>query len=317
MRQGAGNAISINGSRPTSNNYLLDGTSNTDTALGTPAAILSIDAIQEFKEQTATYSAEYGFSANQISIVSKTGTNRLSGSVFSFIRNDKLDAQNFFDAREAEAGSEAVRLRRRRPGAAAGLYNGRNKTFFLVNYEGLRREVGSQDFLRVPLPDELAGRFTTTIIDPVTGQPFPNNTIPRAAFHAPGESGALARTSGRRRMPASLKATTSGSGTCRPTRTSSPSASTSSSGPAGARSSGATRRRTGPTPRSARSPSSGTSSSFRTRGTGRCRIPCPSRRTSSTSSASAMSGRGPTSTGSPRRQADIDAAGLTGVFDRL
>ncbi len=48
-RQGAGNAISINGSRPTSNNYLLDGTSNTDTALGTPAAILSVDAIQEFK----------------------------------------------------------------------------------------------------------------------------------------------------------------------------------------------------------------------------------------------------------------------------
>ena len=81
MRQGAGNAISINGSRPTSNNYLLDGTSNTDTALGTPAAILSVDAIQEFKEQTATYSAEYGFSANQINIVSKTGTNRLSGSL--------------------------------------------------------------------------------------------------------------------------------------------------------------------------------------------------------------------------------------------
>src|SRR6185295_3242194 len=96
MRQGAGNAISINGSRPTSNNYLLDGTSNTDTALGTPAAILSVDAIQEFKEQTATYSAEYGFSANQVNIISKTGTNRLSGYLFSFIRNDKFDAQSFF-----------------------------------------------------------------------------------------------------------------------------------------------------------------------------------------------------------------------------
>ena len=80
MRQGAGNAISINGSRPTSNNYMLDGTSNTDTALGTPAVILSVDAIQEFKEQTATYSAEYGFSANQVNIVSKTGTNNLHGT---------------------------------------------------------------------------------------------------------------------------------------------------------------------------------------------------------------------------------------------
>src|SRR5438034_4592612 len=100
MRQGAGDAISINGSRPTSNNYLLDGTSNTDTALGTPSAILSVDAIQEFKEQTTTYSAEYGFSANQINIVSKTGTNRLSGSVFSFLRNDKLDARSFFDVQK-------------------------------------------------------------------------------------------------------------------------------------------------------------------------------------------------------------------------
>src|SRR6202022_79667 len=57
MRQGAGNAISINGSRPTSNNYMLDGTTNTDTSLNTPAVILSVDAIQEFKEQTANYSA--------------------------------------------------------------------------------------------------------------------------------------------------------------------------------------------------------------------------------------------------------------------
>jgi hypothetical protein len=181
MRQGAGNAISINGSRPTSNNYMLDGTSNTDTALGTPAAILSIDAIQEFKEQTATYSAEYGFSANQISIVSKTGTNRLRGSVFSFMRNDALDAKRFFDVEKQKLDQKQYGFVVGGPVLLPG-YNGRNKTFFLVNYEGLRREVGSQDFQRVPLPEELAGRFTTTIIDPVTGQPFPNNTIPQARF---------------------------------------------------------------------------------------------------------------------------------------
>jgi len=63
-----------------------------------------------------------------------------------------------------------------------GGYDGRNRTFFLVNYEGLRREVGAQDFLRVPLPEELAGRFSSTIIDPVTRQPFPNNTIPTNRF---------------------------------------------------------------------------------------------------------------------------------------
>ncbi len=182
MRQGAGNAISINGSRPTSNNYMLDGTSNTDTALGTPAAILSIDAIQEFKEQTATYSAEYGFSANQISIVSKTGTNRLSGSVFSFMRNDALDAKRFFDVEKQKLDQKQFGFVVGGPVLLPGAYNGRNKTFFLVNYEGMRREVGSQDFLRVPLPDELAGRFSTTIIDPVTGQPFANNTIPQSRF---------------------------------------------------------------------------------------------------------------------------------------
>jgi hypothetical protein len=93
MRQGEGNAISINGSRPESSNYMLDGLANTDTALETPAVILSQDAIQEFKIQSETYSAEYGFSANQINIVSKSGTNQLHGSIFEFDRNDAFDAK--------------------------------------------------------------------------------------------------------------------------------------------------------------------------------------------------------------------------------
>ncbi|MEP6917314.1 MAG: carboxypeptidase-like regulatory domain-containing protein, partial [Acidobacteriota bacterium] len=102
MRQGVGNAISIMGSRPTSNNFMIDGTSNVDTALGTPAAILSVDAIQEFKEQTTTYSAEYGFSANQINLVSKSGTNTFHGTAFGFLRNEAFDARNFFDSSTAE-----------------------------------------------------------------------------------------------------------------------------------------------------------------------------------------------------------------------
>src|SRR5256886_2264810 len=96
MRVGKGNAISINGARPTSNNYTLDGLVNTDTALNTPAVILSVDAMQEFKEQTSTYSAEYGFSANQVNIVSKSGGNDVHGSLFWFGRNDALDAQTPF-----------------------------------------------------------------------------------------------------------------------------------------------------------------------------------------------------------------------------
>ena len=76
MRQGKGNAMSINGGRPEGNNYTLDGLINTDTALVTPAVILSQDAIQEFKVESGTYSAEYGYSASQINIVSKGGGNQ-------------------------------------------------------------------------------------------------------------------------------------------------------------------------------------------------------------------------------------------------
>ena len=124
MRQGVGNAISIMGARPTSNNFMIDGTANIDTSIGTPAAVLSVDAIQEFKEQTTTYSAEYGFSSNQINLVSKTGTNAFHGTAFGFFRNDGWDARNFFDDKTiagAEARSEAVRVRRRRSGDAARL----------------------------------------------------------------------------------------------------------------------------------------------------------------------------------------------------
>lgn len=186
MRQGAGNAISINGARPTSNNYLIDGTSNTDTALGTPAAILSIDAIQEFKEQTGTYSAEYGFSANQVNIVSKSGTNSLHGAAFWFGRNDAFDANNYFNNAR---GVKKTKLRQNQYGFVAGgpvwipkLYDGRNKSFWLVNFEGYKRILGFSDLLTVPTADQLAGRFTSQIIDPVTRLPFANNTIPTSRF---------------------------------------------------------------------------------------------------------------------------------------
>jgi hypothetical protein len=184
MRQGVGNAISIMGARPTSNNFMIDGTANIDTAIGTPAAVLSVDAIQEFKEQTTTYSAEYGFSSNQINLVSKTGTNSLHGTAFGFFRNDGWDARNFFDNKTLPA----PKLDQKQFGFVVGGpvmlpgYNGKNRTFFLVNYEGTRIDRGQTNFYTVPTPEQLSGRFSTTIIDPTTGQPFPNNTIPQSRF---------------------------------------------------------------------------------------------------------------------------------------
>lgn len=176
MRSGQGAAISINGSRPESNTYLIDGMLNTDQALNTPATMLSIDAIQEFKVLSETYSAQYGFSANQISIVTKGGTNDLHGSVFEFNRNDAFDAKNFF----TPAGRPNQELRQNQFGFVVGgpvyipkLYDGRNKTFWLANYEGWRVRQGAQQFANVPDPANVQGFFTTSVTDPTTGTSFP------------------------------------------------------------------------------------------------------------------------------------------------
>ena len=126
----------------------------------------------------------YGFSSNQINVISKTGTNSFHGTGFGFFRNEKFDARNFFDPPDAEK----PQLDQKQFGFVQGgpvwlpFYDGHNKTFFLVNYEGTRIERGASAFYTVPTPDELAGRFTSTIIDPVSRQPFPNNTIPQSRF---------------------------------------------------------------------------------------------------------------------------------------
>jgi len=100
MRQGEGNAISINGGRPEGNNFTLDGLVNTDQAMETPAVILSQDAIQEVKVESGIYPAEYGFSASQVNVVSKGGTNKLHGTVFESDRNNAFDAKPFPTAKE-------------------------------------------------------------------------------------------------------------------------------------------------------------------------------------------------------------------------
>jgi len=203
MRQGEGNAISINGARPESNNYTLDGIVNTDTALNTPAVILSQDAIQEFKVQSETYSAEYGFSANQVNIVSKSGGNLFHGAVFEFARNDAFDASTHFQPVKPELRQNQYGYVLDGPVWIPKIYDGRNKTFFLANYEGWRIRNGTSSYSNVPDPTQLTGNFTSSDlpafgsaactsalngnnpcmpIDPTTGQPFPGNIVPAGRF---------------------------------------------------------------------------------------------------------------------------------------
>lgn len=233
MRQGEGNAVSINGGRPEGNNYTLDGLVNTDPALVTPAVILSQDAIQEFKVESGTYSAEYGFSASQINIVSKSGTNQLHGALFEFNRNNDYDALPFATETNYKAAAGPTTnpiLQQNQFGFVVGgpvwipkIYNGRNKSFFMANWEHWTINNGAQAQEEVPNPALLTGNFSGETyqaqpnaklngvlhplpggplpaygtadcetllgenqncmpVNPLTGQPYPNNTISSTTY---------------------------------------------------------------------------------------------------------------------------------------
>jgi hypothetical protein len=187
MRQGQGNAVSINGGRPEGNNYTLDGLVNTDQSLVTPAVILSQDAIQEFKVESGTYSAEYGFSASQINIVSKGGTNKLHGAIFEYNRNNAYDAKPFATATDYQAGQATALpiLRQNQFGFVANgpvyipkLYDGRNRTFWMANYEGWRINNGARAYNTMPNPATLTGDFSAETYAPIPTSGLPGGPLP-------------------------------------------------------------------------------------------------------------------------------------------
>lgn len=154
--------FSINGSRDRSNNYTLDGTDNNDPFFnnsafnqtgigGAPASILPIDAIQEFNLQSQ-FNAEYGRnSGSVVNIITRSGTNHLRGSAFEFLRNDALDARNFFN-RDTEPQSA---FRNNQFGTSLGGPVIGGKTFFFGAYEGQRERVTSDFSLLVPTQTQI------------------------------------------------------------------------------------------------------------------------------------------------------------------
>ncbi len=142
--RGFGAQLSISGGRPTQNNYRLDGNSINDYANSGPGSVigvsLGVDAIQEFSVLTGNYSAEYGkTSGGVVNAISKTGTNAFHGDLYEFLRNDKLDANDFF---LNASGQARAAYRRNQFGAAAGGPIRKDRTFIFGDYEGIRLTQG-------------------------------------------------------------------------------------------------------------------------------------------------------------------------------
>jgi carboxypeptidase family protein len=168
----ASGAFSANGLRPAQNNYLLDGIDNNSNAVdflnGTNFVILPpLDAIQEFKVQTADFSAELGRSAGAVlNATIKSGTNGIHGAVWEFFRNDKLDAADWF---EDNAGIKKGKLRQNQFGASIGGPIIKDKLFYFGDYEGFRRVQGTVLTGSVPTLTERNSGFTN-LSDLITGQ---------------------------------------------------------------------------------------------------------------------------------------------------
>jgi len=172
------------GTREIQNSVSLDGISIMNNLITTTPFHPSVDAIQEFEIQTGTYSAQYGsYLGAHLNLITKTGTNDLHGALYEFFRNDVLDARNYFQS----PSTPKAPLRQNQFGFEVGgpvfipkLYDGRNKTFFMADYEGLRlvKDVTSLDTVLTPLMRQ--GNFSEygkALRDPNTGTPVPNNVF--------------------------------------------------------------------------------------------------------------------------------------------
>src|SRR5262245_15436033 len=210
-------AIYANGQRSVGQQVTLDGVIVTGSQNNMVAFSPSIDAVEEFKVQTSSYSAEYGQSTGAVvQIALKGGTNQFRGSVYEFLRNDKLAAKDYFLNFELPPGTRQLPpnvLRRNQFGAFVSgpvslgkIYDGRNKTFWSFNYEGTRytketptesywypASFRSGDFSALLTPplgaDGRPIRAPIIIYDPLDGQPFRdgagniNNVIPAARIN--------------------------------------------------------------------------------------------------------------------------------------
>jgi Carboxypeptidase regulatory-like domain len=190
-----GESFAVAGDRSDNTYYALDGMYNNGTFFKTAAIHPSVDAIQEFKIQTNT-SAQYGAAAGaNIDVMIKAGTNDYHGTVYEFLRNDKLDSRNYFAQNVPEYRRNQFGFTIGGPVIIPKLYSGKDKTFWFFDYEGNRIRQGNTAFQTVPTPAQVSGDlsknpdgsaaqaifnpYTATMSNGVlTRAPFPGNIIP-------------------------------------------------------------------------------------------------------------------------------------------
>src|SRR6266542_1448605 len=175
------------GQREIQNSLSLDGINSSANLLAATSMRPIADAVTEIQVQTGSTSAEYGsYLGVHINVVTKSGTNNFHGSFFEFFQDDALDKRGYF---ENLANPKNPRRRNQfgfemdGPVVIPKLYDGRSKTFFMGAYEGVRGDAISSPFANVPTALMREGNFSevsTAIRNPLTGQPFPGNIIPRS-----------------------------------------------------------------------------------------------------------------------------------------
>lgn len=178
-------SISVGGQRTAFDYYTLDGVDNTDPDFNSYIVLPSIDAIQEFKVQTGVYPAQYGHEASQVNVLTKSGTNEYHGALFEFLRNSVMDALPYSFTSKPQTKQP---FKWNDYGFVFGgpvwipkLFNGKNKLFFMSNYEALRQRQNAQALYSVPTAAMETGDFSgysKVLYDPSTKNPFPNNVIP-------------------------------------------------------------------------------------------------------------------------------------------
>jgi hypothetical protein len=183
-RPGQRSAVVIGGARPNANFFLLDGATNTDPTFNTQNLSPSPDAVKEFQVETSSYTADMGGAGGgQINIVTHSGSSQYHGTVYEFIRNGAMDASTF----DSMGNNHLVQ---NNFGASFGGPLFGKKTFFFVNYEGLRLAQADAQILTVPTPDEVKGDFSMSsvkIYDPTTASANPtfNPSLPTGPSNFP------------------------------------------------------------------------------------------------------------------------------------